>query len=89
MSHAKTNEVCLLYKTRKISANTSRLDVDPACNSVLWGSEDVNGWQQDAEGHVNLVDDGGRVIAEFAPGPEQTLISVTAEPGSLILSPSS
>ena len=89
LSNKRTSETCLVFKTRQVSGTTVALNVDQRCDNVFAGSELISVWQEDREGNVSLGDEQGNAIAEFAYSTETGLISISAEPGSLTLSPTS
>ena len=84
-----TDDICLIEKTRQITASTSTLDVDLACDTVMPEGNKISVWQQDEAGNVVLGDEQGRPVISFETNVEGELIASSTGKGRLVLSPGS
>ena len=89
LTNRKTDDVCIIYRTKKIASTTYLLDVDPACDRVFDGSDYASHWQEADNGHVTLSGANGYVFAEFSQNTNGELTTINPDANDILLTPNS
>lgn len=66
MTNLQNRAACLIYKSHHISGNSTRIDVDQACEDVFQGSSYVQVWNEHNKNQLFFMDATGSKIIDFA-----------------------
>jgi len=88
-SNDTNQDVCLITKTRDITASTFLIEVEPTCEGVFYASRELRVWNEDVQGNVRLSDEQGKTIVEFSAESEYGLSTIGDRTEIFYLTPGS